>query len=120
MTRLSEVTSDIRSKNAGPFWITVDVFLPDDETYRRVAASPLTDSSTVGHHFGVSADRVRVFSIPELRVIKVSLPRPRPQGSLGERDMHGGQQFVPLLDIEIGQHVDCKRESPCRPGHPGE
>lgn len=102
MTRLGDVVSDIRSKNAGPFWITVDVFLPDEETYRRVEASSLTDPTVVGQQFGVDPDHVRVFPLPELHVIKVSLPRPRPQGSHGERDMHGGQQFVPLLDIHIG------------------
>jgi len=27
----------VRSKNAGPFWQTIDVFFADDETYRAVA-----------------------------------------------------------------------------------
>lgn len=101
MTRLSEVASGIRSKNAGPFWITIDVFLPDEETYHRVAASALTDPATIGGQFGIDAAHVRVFPLPALHVIKVSLPRPRAQGSRGERDMHGGQQFVPLLDLDI-------------------
>ncbi len=30
----------VRSKNAGPFWQTLDVFLPDDAAYRAVAEAP--------------------------------------------------------------------------------
>jgi hypothetical protein len=35
-------------------------------------------------------------------VVKVSYPRPKPQGWQGERDMHGGQQYVSLLDLRLG------------------
>ncbi|MBV8681844.1 MAG: DUF4387 family protein, partial [Caulobacteraceae bacterium] len=28
--------------------------------------------------------------------------RPSPQGGMVERDMHAGQQFVPLLSLELG------------------
>ncbi len=37
----------------------------------------------------------------DLKVIKVSIPRKEPQGSKYERDMHAGQQYIPLLDYEI-------------------
>jgi hypothetical protein len=36
-------------------------------------------------------------------VVKLSFPRLRPQGGAGERDMHGGQQYVPLLDLELAR-----------------
>lgn len=39
--------------------------------------------------------------LPALRAIKVSMPRPRVQGSVGDRDMHGGQQYVALLDLPV-------------------
>ncbi|MEU3294457.1 DUF4387 domain-containing protein [Streptomyces longwoodensis] len=102
MTQLGEVATGIRSKNAGPFWITVDVFLPDEETYHRATTSSVTDPIAIGAQFSVDPDHIRVFRLPELHVIKISLPRPRAQGSRGERDMHAGQQFVPLLSIHIG------------------
>ena len=34
---LAEVAKLIRSKNAGPFWLTFDVMFQDPELYRRVA-----------------------------------------------------------------------------------
>ena len=35
------------------------------------------------------------------RAFKFSIPRPLPQGDLGDGDLHGGQQFTPLMNIEI-------------------
>ena len=34
---------------------------------------------------------------------KFSVPRPRIQGDFGDADMHGGQQYAPLLEIEVPQ-----------------
>jgi hypothetical protein len=34
-------------------------------------------------------------------MIKISYPRTTPQGGMVERDMHSGQQYVPLLDVEL-------------------
>jgi hypothetical protein len=50
---------------------------------------------------GGGPHHVRVFLIPLLRAIKVSLPRPVVQGSVGDRDMHAGQQYVPLLSLPV-------------------
>jgi hypothetical protein len=33
--------------------------------------------------------------------IKASIPRPVIQGDVGDSDGHGGQQFIPLMDIDI-------------------
>jgi hypothetical protein len=37
--------------------------------------------------------------MPSIRVVKVSFPRPVAQGSFGDRDMHSGQQYIPLADL---------------------
>ncbi|MFE0419936.1 DUF4387 domain-containing protein [Streptomyces tendae] len=101
MTRLQDIATYIRSKNAGPFWLTVDVFLPDRPSFDRAVASDLTDRKTLGRTFNVDPASVLVFPIPDLHVIKVSFPRAATQGSRDDRDMHGGQQFVPLLDLVV-------------------
>ena len=33
--------------------------------------------------------------------VKITLPRPRPQGGIGETDMHAAQQHVPLQEIRV-------------------
>ena len=98
---LGELAPEVRSKNAGPFWVTLDVFLPDDDAYERAAASALTDVVAIAGRYAVRPSDVKVFLLPELQAIKVSFPRPYAQGGAHDRDMHAGQQYVPLLDIEI-------------------
>ena len=33
--------------------------------------------------------------------LQFSIPRPFPQGELGDADLHGGQQYIPLMDVNI-------------------
>ena len=91
----------VRSKNAGPFWQTLDVFLPDDAAYRAVAEAPGLDSEALGRAYRVDAATVRIFRIPSIRVVKISFPRPTPQGGARDRDMHAGQQHVPLALLPL-------------------
>lgn len=98
---LGELASQVRSKNAGPFWMTIDIFLPDDESYSRATGSSVTDVHVIGDIYDVAHESVRIFRIPDLHAIKISVPRPAVQGSLRDRDMHAGQQFVPLLDLPV-------------------
>jgi hypothetical protein len=46
-------------------------------------------------------DKVRFFECDNARAFKFSIPRIIFQGDLGDADLHGGQQFVPLTEIEI-------------------
>jgi hypothetical protein len=96
---LGEVADQVRSKNAGPFWQTLEAFLPDDAAYR--SAEPLITASLIATLYHVDAGAVQIFRLPELRVIKVSFPRPLPQGSPHDRDMHAGQQHVPLASVAL-------------------
>lgn len=98
---IGEVAELVRSKNAGPFWQTLDVFLPDDETYRLVAESPSIDEDVIARLYRVASDAVRIFRLPSIRVVKMSFPRPTSQGGVDDRDMHAGQQHVPLAELEL-------------------
>lgn len=101
MTRLREVCRSIRSKNAGPFWVTVDMFFKDAATYKRYHESRALSAAALASAFGVNAALVKRFQIDDLCALKVSYPRSTPQGGIVERDMHCGQQYVRLLDIEL-------------------
>jgi len=50
----------------------------------------------------VAVDAVRFFESDSALAIKASIPRPIIQGDIGDTDGHGGQQYAPLMDIEIG------------------
>ncbi|WP_418319394.1 DUF4387 domain-containing protein [Piscinibacter sakaiensis] len=102
MPSLSEVCHDIRSKNAGPFWITVDLFFHGREAFDRYAQTSLLQPQALAKVFDVQAEQVGCYPVPELCVLKISYPRKDPQGGMIERDLHGGQQFARLVDIELG------------------
>lgn len=96
---LDELAIEVRSKNAGPFWMTLDVFLPDEAAYR--IADTLITPDVITELYQVSPESLQIFRIPQLNVVKVSFPRSLPQGSLHDRDMHAGQQHVPLANLPL-------------------
>lgn len=97
--RVAEIAKKVRSKNAGPFWVTVDIFCGSSEAYGRlVQALPDTLLAKV---YGQPEQLLKRFDIPDLNVIKVSFPRPVVQGSRDDRDMHGAQWAHLLAELEI-------------------
>jgi hypothetical protein len=96
---LDDLALEVRSKNAGPFWMTLDVFLPDEAAYR--IADTLITPDVITELYQVSPESLQIFRIPQLNVVKVSFPRPLPQGSLHDRDMHAGQHHVPLANLPL-------------------
>ncbi|MEM7775014.1 MAG: DUF4387 family protein [Pseudomonadota bacterium] len=99
MTRLVEAVAKIRSKNAGPFWLTIDIFCGSSEAFARVSRDLTTE--TVAATFQVEPQAIKRFDLDDLHVVKFSLPRPYVQGTVADRDMHGASYATLLRDIEI-------------------
>ena len=95
MTKLTNITHKIRSKNAGPFWITIDIFCSDDAEYMR--ALVVVNNEQVAHALGISVSDLKRYNLSNLRVIKFSFPRPIVQGTRFDRDMHGAS-FANLIE----------------------
>jgi Domain of unknown function (DUF4387) len=98
---LGELAEQVRSKNAGPFWITLDIFFADEARYRRVASSGVLSAETIGRLYRVGPETVQCFELPGVLALKVSFPRSVTAGSFEDRDLHAGQQHVPLLGLPI-------------------
>lgn len=101
MAKLSDLCHQVRSKNAGPFWITVDLFFRNAGTFARYAEHEALQARSIASIFGVDAGAIKRFAVPDLSVLKLTYPRTVPQGGARERDMHGGQQYVRLLDLDL-------------------
>lgn len=101
MATLGDVCGTIRSKNAGPYWVTIDFFFKNHEDFNRYARSDAIGSATFARLFGTDAAMVKHFVVESLSMVKVSYPRSTPQGGMVERDLHCGQQFARFLDIEL-------------------
>ncbi|RRH86780.1 DUF4387 domain-containing protein [Variovorax beijingensis] len=101
MPKLREVCHHIRSKVAGPFWVTVDLFFDGEEKYRKYRDCEELSPELFHRLYGVDPSLVKRIPVDSLHVLKISFPRASPQGGMVERDMHSGQQYVRLLDIEL-------------------
>jgi hypothetical protein len=101
MTMLKDVAGYVRSKNAGPFWLTVDIFFLDARAFRDNANAPALSAERIAAIYGVDPAGVTRYDVPALNTIKFSLPRPTVQGGDVERDMHSGQSYVRLLDLDL-------------------
>ncbi|HEY9447830.1 MAG TPA: DUF4387 domain-containing protein [Burkholderiales bacterium] len=101
MTTLAKLARLIRSKNAGPFELTFDVMFDDAATYERVKRSGALSREIVARCYGLAPEEVKFFYCDRALAIKASIPRPYVQGDLRDSDGHGGQQYAPLMDIEI-------------------
>jgi Domain of unknown function (DUF4387) len=98
---VGDVATYVRSKNAGPFWMTIDIFCDTPARFAQLKNSKAIQKEVVARVYHVAAEKVKIFTIPHLHVIKISLPRPHPQGDTYERDMHFGQQYVQIFNLAI-------------------
>jgi hypothetical protein len=98
---LGEIALVVRSKNAGPFWFTLDVFFRSDADFAHVRDARVLTDKRIGDLYGVDPALVKRFELPEIRAMKFSMPRAVVAGSFEDRDLHAGQQHVPLALLTI-------------------
>lgn len=99
---LRDVAKVVRSKNAGPFELTFDVMFETRELFDLVKTSGVLTPETLAALYNVAPDSIVTFQFIEPALaFKMTLRRPRPQGSIGETDTFGAQQHAPLLGIEL-------------------
>lgn len=101
MTKLGQIAKLIRSKNAGPFWITFDIMFATDEDYEHVEKAGIIDKSWIAATWECDPTEIVLSSLPPARAIKFSFPRRPVQGDPGEMDQYAGQQYAPLLDLLV-------------------
>lgn len=101
MTQLHELAHLIRSKNAGPFELTIDVMFENRAAYERVRDSGVLAPERIAELYGVAPGDVRSFEADVALALKLSFPRPQSSGSLHDTDIFGGQFHSPLVRLEV-------------------
>lgn len=99
MPDVGEVALKVRSKNAGPFWVTIDIFCGTPEAFARVRDGLATEAAA--RVLGVPTQALKRFDIPELNVVKLSAPRPAVQGTVADRDMHGAGWAALIAEMPL-------------------
>ena len=101
MAKVQDIAQYVRSKNAGPFWVTLEIFCDNDKSYQQIKASPNITKGKIAQLYNVDVNMMKKFDIDSIRVIKFSYPRPNPSGHKDENDMHAGQQYIRLAEVEV-------------------
>lgn len=99
MSTVGEIALKVRSKNAGPFWLTVDIFCGTATAFDEISAG--LDSGIVARALNVRPDQLKRFDLSDLNVVKFSAPRPAIQGTRADRDMHGASFAVLIASLAI-------------------
>jgi len=99
--RLGDLARLVRSKNAGPFWLTFDVMFDSPETYRMVRDSGVLDREAILALYEQDPANLKVFNCDAALAIKISFPRLHSSGSALDSDLFGGCQYAPLLDLVV-------------------
>lgn len=103
MTRLSDVASVIRSKNAGPYELTFDIIFKDRAWFEEAKRINLINAALICSLYGVAEEDVLdIIAFEPANAIKATIKRPLVSGAIGETDVYGAQQHVPLLSVTFG------------------
>lgn len=90
-----------RSKNAGPFQVTIDLMFETLESYNKVLSSPNFTVEKIGKLYQVDQEKIQIKPFERILTIKVVLPRSASSGALADTDVYGSQQHFPLGNLEI-------------------
>lgn len=102
MTNILELASVVRSKNAGPFEVTLDIIFKNAEIYRKAKESGVITPEKIAALYKVDVSRVTCFVwFDPANAVKITLIRTRPSGRMGDMDVYGAQQHAPLLSLEF-------------------
>jgi hypothetical protein len=99
MKSLADLAKVIRSKNAGPFYITFDIMFDSEEDYNLVKHQEILTTEIANLIF--STDFAQVINYDPALSIKVNIPRKHSSGEFLDADLYGAQLHIPLLNLII-------------------
>jgi hypothetical protein len=99
--KLYDLAKVIRSKNAGPFTLTIDLIFGQEVDFDHVMNSPSFSPATIGELYHTAPGKIVIHPFKKVLAIKVTMPRPISSGAIGDCDVYGSQQHFPLAGLCI-------------------
>lgn len=102
MVKLLDLAKVIRSKNSGPYELTLDIILKDEASYRLLIEKQCITKEVIANLYRIPVvDVINVIHFEPAHAIKATIVRPMCSGDLNETDVYGAQQHAPLLQLEF-------------------
>ena len=99
---IGELAQVVRSKQAGPYRLTLDIVFDDPAVYQRVRRTGVIRPELVARLYGVPREQItRFVEFEPGQAFKITMKRRVPAGDPGDSDVYGACQSAPLLDVEI-------------------
>ncbi|KAJ4327252.1 hypothetical protein N0V84_002382 [Fusarium piperis] len=104
---LSDLCRILRSKNAGPYEITIDAIFDSEADYHAIKSSGLLSPTNVSKALGIpKEDIIWIGFFDPAMAFKVTIPRVRSgkkksAGGFMESDIHGSQEHLGLSNLKL-------------------
>jgi len=108
---LFDIAKVIRSKNAGPFEITMDVMFDNPNTYQVVKRSAILNRRVIAEAYSLAEDEIVWAEFFDAAMaFKATVPRrrgglPSCSGGFMEDDVHGSQFSAPLRSLPLSDKL---------------
>lgn len=107
--KLYDLAKVIRTKNAGPFTLTIDLIFKQAADFDRVMNAPTFTSANIAAAYRADPTAVAIHSFKRVLAIKVTMPRPISSGAPGDCDVYGSQQHFPLGNLHFAHYQKFKK-----------
>jgi len=99
---LPQIAAVIRSKNAGPYELTLDIMFKREEEYAYLRKLNFFTRELIAGIYGMPPEKIiKITYFDPAWAVKITLVRPVVSGSVGDTDVYGAQQHAPLLGLRV-------------------
>jgi len=99
MGKLIDHAKVLRSKNAGPLFITFDIMCDTVEQFEYVM--PYINKKEISQLYDIDETDIKIIPYKVVFSTKITIPRTNISGSILDQDIYGCQQHMKLANIII-------------------
>lgn len=100
--KLYDAATVLRSKNSGPFEITLDVLFSDPDIYYKLKQQELINKELVSRLYHIPEERItHIVFYDQALGFKITFSRTVSSGTFMDRDVYGAQQHAPLMELDV-------------------
>lgn len=103
--KLIDLAKVLRSKNAGPLYVTFDIMFSDKSKLNFIIESGIISKKTIAELYQVNIEEVLITVYDIVNSIKITIPRKYVSGDINDNDIYGCQLHIPLSNLLIPKNT---------------